>query len=149
MSQEKHVLVPASYLLLRKGDQVLLARRFQTGYEDGKYSIPAGHVEPGETFTQTAVRESKEEIGVSVAPEDLFLAHVMQRNKSGDSDYGERMDMFFVTDKWSGEVTNMEPHKCDDLLWCAIDAPPENTIPYIVAALSAIQEGRFYSEFGY
>ena len=149
MAKDRNKLVHAAYLLLRDGDKILLARRFQTGYRDGEYSIPAGHVEQGETFTVTAIRESKEEIGVSVTEADLTLAHIMQRNKMSDSDYGERLDVVFAAETWQGEVENMEPHKCDDLLWCDIANPPENTIPYIKAILESISKGEFYSEFGY
>ena len=42
----------AVHILLRRDDEVLLVRRCNTGYEDGKLSVVAGHVEPGETVTR-------------------------------------------------------------------------------------------------
>ena len=33
-------------MLIRSG-KILLSRRFRTGYEDGKYSLPAGHIGRG------------------------------------------------------------------------------------------------------
>ena len=53
----------AVYLLLLREGQVLLLRRHNTGYEDGNYSVIAGHVEPGERITQALVREAAEEAG--------------------------------------------------------------------------------------
>jgi len=37
MVKERHKVVPASYLVLIKNGKILLQRRFNTGYEDGKY----------------------------------------------------------------------------------------------------------------
>ena len=35
----------AVHLFFLRDDQILLLRRFNTGYEDGKYSVVAGHLE--------------------------------------------------------------------------------------------------------
>ena len=143
--KDRHKLIPASYLVLRRGDEVLLLRRFNTGYEDGKYSMPAGHVDSGETFTEAVIREISEEVGITLKFEDVHVAHIMHR-KSVDS---ERIDTFFVTEKWNGEIRNMEPHKCDELAWFPLDNLPKNTIPYIQQALGCVRDGKFYSEFGW
>lgn len=144
-TKDRHKIVPASYLVLRDQDKVLLLRRFNTGYEDGKYSLPAGHVDAGETFTQTLVREVAEEIGVTLEVMDVHVAHMMHR-KAIDS---ERIDTFFVAEKWTGEIRNMEPNKCDDLSWRSLGELPENIIPYVRQALECVYDGVFYSEFGF
>ena len=79
----------------------MLLRRFDTGYEDGKYSMVAGHVDRGETFTQCIIREAKEEAGIVLKPEDLEVAHVMHRN-SDTAENNERVDIFFVARQWQG-----------------------------------------------
>jgi 8-oxo-dGTP diphosphatase len=142
---ERHALIPASYLVLKRGNEVLLARRFHTGYEDGKYSVPAGHVEAGETFADALAREVGEEVGITFDMRQVRLAHMMQR-KSADS---ERIEAFFVVEVWEGKIVNREPEKCDDLDWFSLNQLPENTIPYIRQALTYIQFGVFYSEFGF
>jgi mutator protein MutT len=136
----------ASYLVLRRDGKVLLARRSNTGYWDGSYSLPAGHVEPGESFTQALVREVGEEIGIQVSSEQARVAHVLHR-KSEDGD--ERVDMFYAVEKWEGEIKNLEPKKCDDLSWFLMTELPENTIPYIQQVLKNIQSGVIYSESGW
>ena len=49
---QRFKMIGSSYLLLIENNKILLSRRFNTGYEDGKYSLPAGHVETGETLTR-------------------------------------------------------------------------------------------------
>lgn len=46
MARDFHSLVPAAYLLLWQDEKVLLLRRYNTSYQDGNYSLIAGHVEP-------------------------------------------------------------------------------------------------------
>src|SRR5260363_254016 len=38
----------ASYCLVRADDAILLQRRFNTGYLDGQWALPSGHVNEGE-----------------------------------------------------------------------------------------------------
>lgn len=41
------------------------------GLGEGHYSIPKGQIEKGETIIQAAIRETKEEIGLSLSEKDL------------------------------------------------------------------------------
>lgn len=141
----RNAVILASYLVLRKEKEVLLLRRFQTGYEDGKYSLPAGHVDAGETCTDAMIREAHEEIGITLDPGNIRVAYVMHR-KALDS---ERIDIFFVAEHWEGEVCNREPNKCDDLSWFPSSVLPDNIIPYIRQALICIDKGVVYSEHGW
>jgi ADP-ribose pyrophosphatase YjhB (NUDIX family) len=134
----------AVHLFFFSDDRVLLLRRFNTGWEDGKYSIPAGHVEAGESVTQAAVREADEEIGVRLTPEMLEVVHVMHR-RSDDA----RVDFFFLVREWAGDISNREPHRCDDLAWYPLDALPEATIPYVRRALECYRNGESFSEYGW
>jgi hypothetical protein len=61
----------------------------------------------------------------------------------------EYLDFFFEAATGHGEITNMEPHKCDDFRWFPLDALPDNTIPYIRHALRCYREGVGYSEWGW
>lgn len=135
--------VTAHIFLLRDG-KVLLLRRFNTGFEDGKFSVVAGHLDGNETVRQAAVREAREEVGIELEPEDLEVVGVMQR-KSDE----ERIDFFLASRTWHGEPYNCEPDKCDDLRWAAPGHLPANTIPYIRQALKNFQSGNWYSEFGW
>ncbi len=148
MAKERHKIIPASYLVLIKDNKILLQRRFNTGYEDGKYSMIAGHVDKGETYTKCVIREVKEEAGILLKPEDLKVIHIMHRN-SGTKENNERVDVFFIAEKWDGEIKNKEPYKCDDLSWFDLNNLPENVIPYIKQAIGCIKNKIFYSEHGW
>src|SRR5262245_45955032 len=113
------------HLFFIRENQILLLRRFNTGFRDGEYSVPAGHLDGGETVRQAGVREAKEETGVRIAESDLTFSTVMHRIEGE-----ERVDFFFQVHIWSGEPFNAEPEKCDDLRWFDLNQLPENTIPY-------------------
>ena len=132
------------HLLLFQRSKILLLRRFQTGYMDGHYSVPAGHLDGNERVRMAAVREAHEEIGVQIDPADIAFAGVFHR-REGD----ERVDFFVHVKSWSGEPFNAEPHKCDDLRWVELDALPANTIPYVRRAIANFRAGIPFEEFGW
>lgn len=144
-NKERFKLIPSVYGLFVKEEKILLLRRYQTGFEDGNYGLPAGHADGKETMREAVAREIAEEIGVKIDVNDLNLVLTMHR-WCGDH---ERIDLFFKIERWQGEIKNMEPEKCDDLSWFSLDCLPENTIPYIRAAIENYQKGIKYCEFGW
>jgi 8-oxo-dGTP diphosphatase len=118
------------HLLFFREDQVLLLRRFNTGYADGQYSVPAGHLDGGETVLAAAAREAEEEVGVKIGAEDMVFSTVMHRMEED-----ERVDFFIHVHQWKGEPVNAEPEKCDDLCWADVNQLPANIIPYVRQAL--------------
>jgi ADP-ribose pyrophosphatase YjhB (NUDIX family) len=145
MQKERFKLVPTSFLILIKGDKILLLRRFNTGHMDGNYSMVAGHLDGNETFIQAAVREAREEAGIEINPEDLSVVHTMHRKCPNE----ERIDIYIKAKKWKGEPKNLEPHKCDDLIWFDFVNLPKNTVPYVKQAIGCIKNKVFYSEYGW
>jgi 8-oxo-dGTP diphosphatase len=131
----------AVYGVLEQDGKFLLLRRQNTGYQDGNYSVPAGHLEPGELITDALAREAKEEVGVEIDPASAEFAHVAHRMEDSYADF------FFTIDRWQGNVTNMEPEKCSDLSWHDKHNLPENIVPFIGLALRHIAERRQYSEY--
>ena len=132
------------HLFFFRGDKILLLRRFNTGYRDGWYSVPAGHLDGGETVLAAAVREAREEIGVEIDPSALTFSSVMHRSE-GD----ERIDFFVHVHAWEGEPVNAEPDKCDELRWTPLDALPKKLIPYVQRALENHASGVCFDEFGW
>ncbi len=132
------------YLVLTKNDEVLLSKRYNTGYEDGKYSFVAGHVESRERAKMALVREAKEEIGIHIEENDLTLVHIMQRISDR-----ENVDLYFACTSYQGTIENKEPYKCDDVRFFPIENLPENVICYIRNVLQDIQNRILYSEIGF
>jgi 8-oxo-dGTP diphosphatase len=132
-------------IVLIKDGKILLARRMNTGWNDGMYEIPSGHIDGQESIKTATCREAKEEIGIEISPGDLEFLHVMHR-KSGDK---EKVEFFFKTDIWQGEPKISEPDKCDDLNWFGLDNLPENLIPKVASAIECILQEKKYSEFGW
>lgn len=122
----------------------MLLRRYRTGYEDGRYSVPAGHADGGEPVRAAILREAEEECGIRIAREHLRPLGVMHR-LSDD----ERIDFFFGASRWSGTVRNCEPHKCDDLRWFSRDALPDNMVPYVRDAIGRFRDGTWFAEYGW
>ena len=132
------------HLFFFRENKILLARRFNTGYRDGEYSVPAGHLDGGETVIAAGMREAKEEIGVDIEAGDLAFSSVMHRIE-GD----ERVDFFVHVQKWDGEIVNAEPDKCDDLRWVDVDDLPDNIIPYVKRAIENHLNDVSFDEFGW
>ncbi|MGW6771117.1 methyltransferase domain-containing protein [Streptomyces sp. NPDC055037] len=136
---ERHTEVVDVHLILRRGDEVLLARRSGTGYGDGLLNGPSGHVEPGEDVRTAMIREAREEIGVELTPADLRVALVMQhRGPAGQP----RIGWFFEAGYGAGgEPYNREPEKCSGLSWHPLSALPDDLVAFCRAGLDAYRAG--------
>jgi len=132
------------HLLFFRGDQILIARRQNTGYRDGEYSVPAGHLDGGETVIAAGIREAREEVGLELGASELEFVGVMHRLEDD-----ERVDFFLRVRTWSGEPVNTEPEKCDDLRWVNITSLPQNMVPYVRRAIGNHLNGRLFDEFGW
>ena len=127
----RFALVPASYVYLRRNDQVLLQRRANTGYMDDHWVAgAAGHIELGETAEGAAVRELAEELGVHVAATDLSFLTVMQRTDGTATPREQRVDWFWTASVWTGEPQIQEPQKCSGLDWYPLGALPDRVPAY-------------------
>lgn len=135
-------LVPASYVYLLDGDQVLLQHRAGTGYMDGHWAAgAAGHVERGESAIEAAVREVSEELGVVVRAAELSLLTVMQRTDGTDNPVEQRVDWFWSARTWNGEPRICEPSKCHDLQWHDLEALPEPIPAYERTVIAGLASG--------
>lgn len=134
--------IPEVSVILRKGSKILFVLRQHTGWSDGMYCLPGGHVEDHEKFSAAAVREAMEEVGIAV--EDMRPVHVTQRI-STDNDV--RFGVFFEVTKWSGTPKNMEPERHGEIEWFDADKLPfADIIQCHADALAAIKAGKIYSE---
>ncbi|OGL63260.1 hypothetical protein A3E97_03910 [Candidatus Uhrbacteria bacterium RIFCSPHIGHO2_12_FULL_47_12] len=135
-------LVAVYVMAVNDREEILLLRRANTGYRDGFYDMPAGHLEEGETLRQAALRELKEETGLVVSEDQLEFMELLHR-MSGDRVY---LDVFFEVKQWNGEACIMEPEKCDHLAWFPLGSLPENIVPHQHQVLQDRSEQCAYRE---
>ena len=105
--------------------QILLHRRQNTGYQDGKWDIAgSGHVDEGETAQVAVIRECKEELGIDVKLSDVTFIHLSHRLSKDRTYY----DIYFLINAYDGIPQIMEPNKCSELEWFSINNLPDDII---------------------
>ena len=144
MATSRFKLLSTVHLFLIHEDKILLLRRFNTGYEDGNYSVIAGHLDGNEEIKVAMVREAREEAGIRLSMQDLEVVGVMHRKSPQ-----ERIDFFLTATSWSGEITNKEPDKCDLLAWFDLNHLPENVISYVRKAIENYRRDVWFDSFGW
>ncbi|WP_136519528.1 MULTISPECIES: NUDIX domain-containing protein [Cellulomonas] len=141
----RSLLVAAAYVVLLRpaagGDEVLLQLRRGTGYMDGFWATLAGHVDPGESVHEAAVREAAEEAGVVVAPDALRPLTVLHRFQRGGPAVEQRMDTFFEVRTWSGTPEVREPAKTEAMAWFPLAALPDPVVPHERRVLDLLAQG--------
>jgi 8-oxo-dGTP pyrophosphatase MutT (NUDIX family) len=116
--------------------EVLLLRRTGTGYADGHWGPPAGHVEGDETLPEAAARETREEVGIVIDPSTVRELYEC----IADGPDGGRHHVFVGADSWSGRATNLEPHRADALAWCRLAELPTPMLDYVGRALQRVDQ---------
>lgn len=143
VNKKRNGVIVAVFIILQNKGKVLLSKRCNTGYMDGRYSFVSGHIEKDELMLQALIREVSEEIGVVIKEKDLTLVHIV--SKIGSDKYS-RLDLFFTANKWIGKITNKEVGKSSRLAWFQTSKLPKLIIPYLVIVMDKISKGIMYSE---
>ncbi|MEU3253074.1 NUDIX domain-containing protein [Streptomyces sp. NPDC006997] len=119
---------------------VLLQRSQNAKFAQGMWDLPVGKSEPGEPITETAVRELREETGLTVKPESLKVAHIIHGAWGVEAPNGF-LTVVFVTHEWDGEPENREPRKHSQVRWVDADAIPEEFVETTASALHRYLSG--------
>ncbi|MFD3460916.1 NUDIX domain-containing protein [Nocardia fluminea] len=142
MTVEKYrVLVGVHLVLVDAQGRVLLGRRVNTGFGDGLFHVPAGHLEAGESAVTGLIREAREEVGIEIEAADVEFAHVLHSD--------ERVQMFFTVRRWTGAVANLEPEKCSELCWFEPEDLPAEIVDYCRVGIGKVIAGEVFSEYGW
>jgi 8-oxo-dGTP diphosphatase len=125
------------FLVLHDGGSLLLARRQNTGYDDGRWNLPSGKLEHDEDALSGMIREAREEVGIDLAPASLRLAATVHR-RSGPGH--ARIGLVFAAasaPSEQGPPVNAEPHKCDGLGWFPAASLPADMSEYSADCIGA------------
>lgn len=88
--------------LVENGDKILLLNRKDSSWSG--YTLPGGHVEPGEPVIDAVIREMKEETGLDVI--DSRLVGIKNFPIDKDAKDGRYIVFLFKTDKFKGEIVS-------------------------------------------
>lgn len=121
----KPLILPGAVVIIAndKGE-VLLQKR-----PEGRWGLPGGLMELGESFEEVAIREVKEEIGLEI--QNLKLLHVFSGKEfytkapNGDEFYS--VTAVFYTDEVKGNI-DLKSAETLDIQYFKYDNLPENMI---------------------
>ena len=91
--------------LITDGDRMLLQNRVKEDWRG--YTLPGGHVEPGESFVDAVKREMKEETGLEILHPRLVGVKQFPIRE------GRYVVLLFKTEEFSGEVISSEEGKME------------------------------------
>ena len=131
-------------LIIKQDDNILLFYRTDGFFKGGWWVLPAGHIEQGETATECAIREAKEELDIDVEQKDVEFAHIVSNVASKT----ESFDFFFIIKNYSGKVKNCENQRCAKMKFVSPEELKElkNIVTTTGLALNCINNDVKYSE---
>ena len=77
---------------------------------------------------EESAKKFKEEIGIDIDMQDVQFYKVMNRKVNKQQEY---VDFIFKANHWTGEITNEESNKCEEIIWVNKEKIPENTLSFI------------------
>ena len=128
------------HILLMRDSRLFLLRRAHTGFMDGYYGLPGGHLRRGESVSEAAARECREETGA--VPQDLEPRCVLPYISGSH----QGLNFVFESHRFEGEPRVNEPELFDGCCWAGRDDLPARVTPWLVDAL-AMPPGRWFREF--
>ncbi len=136
--QEERPKVGIGVVVVR-GNKILIGQRL-SGHGAGTFEIPGGHLEFGETFEDAALREVREETGltnltvrgiVSLGNDIVFNTHYVS--------------VGVCLECASGEPNDPEPEHSKNWQWCDMDKLPQPIFPHSKRVIQNWLAGTMYS----
>lgn len=125
-------MVGIGIIIVNQQGQILIGKRKNS--HAPYYSIPGGHMELGETFSQCAIREVEEETGLTIyEPQVIAVTNNLATYHESGKHY---ISVALLATQFSGQLTLKEPDKCEGWLW--VD-PTQVPSPQFDASEQSIQ----------
>lgn len=145
MKQPRPGLPVVVHVLVRSPDHLALLRRAGTGQADGCWAPPGGHLEPGETPCEAAVRECGEELGLALEPDALTPVAALFFG-GGTPEAG--LNLVFAARLLQAAALYPDPAAADGAGWFRDNGLPEPLVPWLGEALAREETsaGEWYLE---
>jgi 8-oxo-dGTP diphosphatase len=120
--------------------KILVAKR--KGSHAPYYSIPGGHLETGETFEECAIREVKEEHGITIKlPKVIAVTNNLETYRNEGLHY---ISIILLAGSFSGKPMINEPDKCEEILWVDPTDLPQPHFDASSLGVKCFLENKFY-----
>lgn len=106
-------------VIIRNNNEILLGLR-KNAHGAQTWAPPGGHLEFGESFQACAAREVAEETGLIVTN----IAQGPTTNDIFEAEQKHYVTIFMIASYQGGQPQVLEPHKCEQWQWFALDALP-------------------------
>jgi len=111
-----HIMVTCRSLILTPDNELLLVRRSQTDdRHPGVWEIPGGRAEDGESTTDVVIRETQEEVGITLTHPKLIYG-ISSKRPEGTGTW-----LFFAERVADKNVHITLSHEHDDYTWVRFD----------------------------
>jgi ADP-ribose pyrophosphatase YjhB (NUDIX family) len=130
--------------LVRRGDRVLLVASRYPNHEKPLWNLPGGRAEPGELLAQTALRELREETGLSGTIRDLCYV-----SESYDGQTHFINTAFAVQAQGEPEIPHIEGDHVVEAAWVSIASLAQRIAVAVVREplLAFLQRGQRYAGY--
>ena len=135
---EKRTTFPVGVnVLVLRDNQLLLGKR-KNIYGAGSWGLPGGHLELGEGVALAALRELKEETGLS--SDNLKFINFINDVRE-DEHY---LQIGFLAEDIKVEPTLKEPDRCEEWKWFDLESLPENIFIAHQRQIMAFKENKYF-----
>lgn len=124
--------------LIRDGSRILLQNRVKNDWCG--YTLPGGHIEPGESVVEAVIREMREETGLTVIRPHLCGI------KQFPIEAGRYLVFLFTADEFTGELRSSVEGAVE---WIERERLPELPTVKDFAQLLSVMEDESRTEFQY
>ncbi|MFH1623304.1 MAG: NUDIX domain-containing protein [Candidatus Aenigmatarchaeota archaeon] len=138
--RERRTVRLVSYVLLERDGRILLGRR-RNAFGAGCWSMPAGHIEHGESVIECARRELKEETGLEADSFEFVAAKLIPPYELNGAMAGDYVAFLVRPKGLDGAPENMEPDKNGSWEWFDPAALPEPLFPPVALLLECAKVG--------
>ncbi len=145
MPEEKKRVGAGIGVVLERDGKILLGMRHPDPEKAGsafrsagEWSLPGGKLEWGETLEEGAIREVKEETGITIRDPQVISVHNCK------NEYAHFVTIGLLAHEWDGEARVMEPDEIVEWRWFDLRNLPYPRFFPSFEVIENYKQGKFY-----